>query len=828
MLANAEARIKTQSATSAPPPKPAPKAFVPTWRGRSTSDFWVERWVEAALQKRIEMDRWLRDGIVPFIVSAPARLVSGEHHHPLTTSSASSAVPVVTTNDGTVFTAVFPHPNTTDDDKGLGRDMLSDPTNVRMLPSSLRLSTPVGECGCWDAQLYEAGVLNPPTDQLLPAEIRGYFMHFGEGLSHQQRLLVPGPHMRPLIEAVGPGGRDARGRRIIENALLGSGCEDTPRSTMMTGDDEESLDLTLGNHTVLLPHHTNLPTTRTPSDGTSSLSSSVAPLYGMGYQHPYFQAYIANVSLQTKFHLSGLSLINHPQSIRHELESLISNFEVGQRIGLYGVESVLVREVSLQMVAEVISDRFLQPAQPLPALLHADPTMITGYVPPLEGAEDVEGVHGDKSSQGSDIVAVTTHHRTPLITPILSAANTNTTSSAAAVAGPWWEGRLEAALMFPVWVSKAIVTSVASEVQTTLGVMAREHIMEVSASAGEEGSDVAVDFAAVHGGLLGRLMSITAPFIVTNPNPTSTTLSGVTRTTKDGHRRRAAVLLERFLLLDAIIQRETSTSPSDSDVAALSSYTYQAASLVPPHLLRNTPPPMARLPKFPRPHMKLDQSKKASNTYTEVNLHSAEASRQTAIYSRITSPFGPSTVELRSFISQMDSSHPRVLFKVIYSRVGGIPFEPAPATTISSTTKNKKSRYSDSEDDAEDGKSEQSFLSHHHTHPHHPCGSFYPSCGHSALIRDNDSNVNTECELIVGGFGRVEVDIAPKVFTTGYREVAKQLHLPAGFPLELLHNVFMAATGCAGWLNLLAPMYVGSFGGFTEGFDAAFSKEDIS
>ena len=192
-------------------------------------------------------------------------------------------------------------------------------------------------------------------------------MHFGEGLSHQQRLLVPGSHMRPLIAPVGPGGHDARGRRIIENAALGSGCEDTPRTTMMTGDDEESLDLTLGNHNMLSPqYHPAI-----SSSSETSSSSSSAPLFGMGYQHPFFQSYIANISLQTKFHLSGLSLVNHPQSIRHELESLVSNFEVGQRIGLYGVESVLVKEVDLQIVAEVVSDRFLQPAQPLPALLHA-------------------------------------------------------------------------------------------------------------------------------------------------------------------------------------------------------------------------------------------------------------------------------------------------------------------------------------------------------------------------------------------------------------------------------------------------------------------------
>ena len=437
-------------------------------------------------------------------------------------------------------------------------------------------------------------------------------------------------------------------------------------------------------------------------------------------------------------------------------------------------------------------------------------------------------------------MAITTHHRTPLITPILSTIDTtpSPTSVSEGVA-PWWEGRLEGSLMFPVWACKDVVTTVASGVHTTLKAMAREHIEEVAASSsGGDGDAPVVDFAAVHVELLSRLLPITAPFIITNPNPTTTTNMGVTRTTKDGHRRRAAILLERFLLLDAINKREapssssspTSSPPPDSDVAALSSYTYQTASLVPPINTATNITPMDVMPMYPLPFMKLYQSLMASITFTDVNLHSAEASRQTAIFSRITSPFGPSTVELRSFLSQMDSSHPRVLFKVIYSRVGGTPFEPTPSTTTStSSSKMKKGKYSDSEDNEGDEKDpELSFLSQHHTHPHHPCGSFYPSCGHSALIRDNDSNMNTDCELIVGGFGRVEVDIAPKVYTTGYREVAKQLRLPAGFPFELLHNVFMAATGCAGWLNLLAPMYVGSFGGFTEGFDTAFAKEVIA
>eukprot|EP00658_Telonema_sp_P-2_P083349 TRINITY_DN9001_c0_g2_i1.p1 TRINITY_DN9001_c0_g2~~TRINITY_DN9001_c0_g2_i1.p1 ORF type:complete len:488 (-),score=87.32 TRINITY_DN9001_c0_g2_i1:91-1554(-) len=449
------------------------------------------------------------------------------------------------------------------------------------------------------------------------------------------------------------------------------------------------------------------------------------------------------------------------------------------------------------------------------------------------GLGDVYKRQGINAEYG---VAITTHHRTPIITPVLSSVvhTNNTDPLVARGGGPWWEGRLEAALMFPVWVSKEVVTSVASEVHTTLETMAKGHIKDASSitGGGAEGeSDVGVvDFAAVHGELLSRLLPITAPFIVTNPTPTTTTNVGVTRTTKDGHRRRAAVLLERFLLLDAINKREGASSPppppSDSGVAVMSSYTYQTASVVPP---TTATPTMNILPMYPLPHIKLYQSLLASITFTDVNLHSAEASRQTAIYSRISSPFGPSSVELRSFISQMDSSHPRVLFKVIYSRVGGTPFEPSPPTPTISPSRTKKSRYSDSDDDREDDdKPDQSFLSQHHTHPHHPCGSFYPSCGHSALIRDNDSNVNTDCELIVGGFGRVEVDIAPKVHATGYREVAKQLHLPAGFPLELLHNVFMAATGCAGWLNLLAPMYVGSFGGFTEGFDTAFAKEVIA
>lgn len=807
------------------PPTAPPLQFTPLCSllgGRhATRDFWVHRYVDASLRRRAAMEAWLSSGVVPIVVTAPARLVSGE-------ASTATATASVTVSDGTVFTPISATSTTATANCLHLEDALMAPINLRALKGTIRMApAPTSGPVFWDALRYEEGILGPCVDDLCVPEVRGWLLHYGESIVDKGHvLLVPHALERPLIRPV-TNKKDGRGRHVVEGADLKSGCEDTPRWTMQRANSDE-LDVSLGNHTMLkdaLLYDSN----DSGGEGPAGNPCPSGPLFGMGYSHPFFNRHIANVSVQTKFHLSESSVVNHPQSVRHLLETAISNLEVALRVALYGEQSAIVRPVDGRVTTAQISDRFLQASQPLPCLLHAHPRMVTGYVasePVGDGQSDEEGTAGVEA--GYDIVAITTHHRNPIVKPVLPQ---RLPLSAAIVAtrndvedGTWWDSFMEGSLMFPVWISKQVVSNIVTEFRQQLTEMASEEISRLSPEAGESGQSPLgeIDFPCLHDALLGRLLRVTRPFILTNPVAVQTTL--VESALSSGHRRRAALLLERCLLLDAILAREGSPA-AHSDVGdtgdelpSHSSYTYQRISCVCGGAITRE---LELLPLHPLPFIKLYQTLLASITFTDVNLHSSDGFRQTAVFSRITSPFGPSTVELRSFLSQMDSSHPRVLFKVVYSRTSGVPLNPkaTPAAT---------KRPSSSDEDKSDSDAVISSVEAMHTHPHHTLGSFYPSCGHSALMRDYETNLNTDCDLVVGGFGRVEVDIAPKVYPAGIREVATTLHLPPGFPLELLHNVIMAASGCMGWLNLLAPMFVGSFRGFTEGFDQMFADEKVS
>jgi hypothetical protein len=62
--------------------------------------------------------------------------------------------------------------------------------------------------------------------------------------------------------------------------------------------------------------------------------------------------------------------------------------------------------------------------------------------------------------------------------------------------------------------------------------------------------------------------------------------------------------------------------------------------------------------------------------------------------------------------------------------------------------------------------------------------------------------------LFVGGYGRVEVDIAPTVNAGNLLRLREALHLPQAFPMELLWNVAMVATGGVANLRSHAPSFL--------------------
>ena len=189
---------------------------------------------------------------------------------------------------------------------------------------------------------------------------------------------------------------------------------------------------------------------------------------------------------------------------------------------------------------------------------------------------------------------------------------------------------------------------------------------------------------------------------------------------------------ERWTTLSA-----AATACADEGAAAA------AGPVQPPATSAETPPTMAPLPfggPYHARHLALYTFLLAHSTVSEVRIHRQSRGHDTknAIVSRIVSPSGR-TIELRFFVMYFEGSYPRM-----YSRLG----------------------YR---------------------------ASTFPVDDLIQLSRDSPEQIK---EIFTVGYGRVEVDVHPRVLRDALNDVAVQLDV-SGLPLPLLWNALVFASGCA-------------------------------
>ncbi|ESS68100.1 hypothetical protein TCDM_03058 [Trypanosoma cruzi Dm28c] len=168
-------------------------------------------------------------------------------------------------------------------------------------------------------------------------------------------------------------------------------------------------------------------------------------------------------------------------------------------------------------------------------------------------------------------------------------------------------------------------------------------------------------------------------------------------------------------------------------------------------------------------------------TFSDIHQHVWDDERKCAICSRLLSPTGHA-VEFRFFMSSLWGSYPRFFVKMAFAE-GELPH-----TCIRETFDNESSR------------------------------------NVTSLLGSSSSDdvVPKILTLFYGGFGRVEVDIPPTVSRDGFLRLRESLGLAPTFPMQLLWNVVVLATGVGGALLRAQGPYFKLY--YQTSFTAAFEK----
>ncbi|EKF30342.1 hypothetical protein MOQ_005845 [Trypanosoma cruzi marinkellei] len=168
-------------------------------------------------------------------------------------------------------------------------------------------------------------------------------------------------------------------------------------------------------------------------------------------------------------------------------------------------------------------------------------------------------------------------------------------------------------------------------------------------------------------------------------------------------------------------------------------------------------------------------------TFSDIHQHVWDDERKCAICSRLLSPTGHA-VEFRFFMSSLRGSYPRFFVKMAFSE-GELPH-----TCIREKFDHESSRNAIS------------------------------LLGSSS----SDGVVPKILTLFYGGFGRVEVDIPPTVSRDGFLRLRELLGLAPTFPMQLLWNVVVLATGVGGALLRAQGPYFKLY--YETSFTAAFEN----
>ncbi|KEG11614.1 hypothetical protein DQ04_02441030 [Trypanosoma grayi] len=150
-------------------------------------------------------------------------------------------------------------------------------------------------------------------------------------------------------------------------------------------------------------------------------------------------------------------------------------------------------------------------------------------------------------------------------------------------------------------------------------------------------------------------------------------------------------------------------------------------------------------------------------TFSDIHQHAWDHERKCAICSRLVSPTGHA-VEFRFFLSWLIGSYPRFFVNAVFA-AGHLP-----RTCIQETFDQEN----------------------------HPIGTTTAAAAEEEEEEDSPLPPPKLATLFLGGYGRVEVDIAPTVSREDFVRLRDTLGLSTTFPMPLLWNVVMFATGVGG------------------------------
>lgn len=169
-------------------------------------------------------------------------------------------------------------------------------------------------------------------------------------------------------------------------------------------------------------------------------------------------------------------------------------------------------------------------------------------------------------------------------------------------------------------------------------------------------------------------------------------------------------------------------------------------------------------------------------TFSDIHELLWNDERKCAVCSRVVSPAGYAA-EFRFFVTSFFGSYPRFYVRMIFVE-GNLPF-----THIQETFDNMNGR----------------------------------SAGSLSFSGDVRPETVT---LFYGGFGRVEVDIPPTASREGFEKLRTALGLGAAFPMQLLWNVVMLASGIGGSILREQQVHFGLYYqlSFTEAFEKTFAE----
>ncbi|RNF14020.1 uncharacterized protein Tco025E_05977 [Trypanosoma conorhini] len=168
-------------------------------------------------------------------------------------------------------------------------------------------------------------------------------------------------------------------------------------------------------------------------------------------------------------------------------------------------------------------------------------------------------------------------------------------------------------------------------------------------------------------------------------------------------------------------------------------------------------------------------------TFSDVHQHAWDDERKCAICSRVLSPTGRA-VEFRFFASSLRGSYPRFFMKMTFAE-GDLP-----RTCIQEKFDRENSRSADS----------------------------------AAPLATSPEAAPAIATLFYGGFGRVEVDTPPTVSRAGFLRLRDALGLAPTFPMQLLWNLVLLATGVGGALLRMQAQYFALY--YQTSFTAAFDE----